>query len=282
MTAITRTVDELNSGFGQDLGSQVAEYKEVILFGILAFGVDALLEVESALGDVVGDGDGDGMCVVDVDIGVDLHGVVSPDHLERRGGVEGESPRTSREIVHGRYCEGVRLNQGRERSFQLQTLPSCSALTFLPAGMTTQSSSENRSTGIETYGKRYCEYQLITKRGVGKIGGGRVSTNLSPDEGHLFSTLGDDEGSPGVLVIQHGPELEDLQILVANVLDGSDDPQFGHGRDLVGGSREGNLKTTGGAGGRIGISTDGRKTKSKERQTEHNGAKESKGSLIGA
>ena len=76
-----------------------------------------------------------------------------------------------------------------------------------------------------------------------------------------------------MLVVQHGSELGDLQILVANVLDSGNNPQFGYELDLAGGSREGNLKTGGGANHGLGVSTDDRKIKSTERQREHNDAK---------
>ena len=105
-----------------------------------------------------------------------------------------------------------------------------------------------------------------------------MSTNLETGEGDTFSILGDDEGPSRVLVIQHSSGLADRQILVANVLDSGDDPDFGYRRDRVGRSREGNLKTTGGANGGLSVSADDCKTESKEGQREHNGAEESKGS----
>ena len=101
----------------------------------------------------------------------------------------------------------------------------------------------------------------------GQEGGGwgrRACTNLDADEGYLFSIFGDDKRASWVLVVQYGSELDDLQILVANVLDGGNDPQLGRGRDFVGGSREGNLKTGGGASHGFGVSTDGCKTKGDE------------------
>ena len=104
-------------------------------------------------------------------------------------------------------------------------------------------------------------------------GGWRVSTNLNTSEGNLFPVLCDEERPSRVLVVQHGSQLEDLQILITNVLDGGNDPQFGHKLDLVGGSRERNLETGGGANHGLGISTDGRKIKSKERQREHGDGK---------
>ena len=105
-----------------------------------------------------------------------------------------------------------------------------------------------------------------------------MSTDLETSEGDILSILGDDERPSRVLLIQHSSELADRQILVANVLDSGDDPDFGHGRDRVGGSREGNLKTTGGASSGLSVSADGRKTESEERQREHSDAGESKGS----
>ena len=87
-----------------------------------------------------------------------------------------------------------------------------------------------------------------------------------------MSILGDDEGLSSFLVIQHSSGLADRQILVANVFDSGDDPDFGRGPDRVDGSREGNLKTTGDANGGLSVSTDGRKTESEERQREHSGA----------
>ena len=53
-----------------------------------------------------------------------------------------------------------------------------------------------------------------------------MSTNLETGEGDIFSILSDDERLSGVLLIQHSPELADRQILVANVLDSGDDPDF--------------------------------------------------------
>ena len=59
-------------------------------------------------------------------------------------------------------------------------------------------------------------------------------TNRGTDKGDIFTILADDERASRVLVIQHGSELEDLQILIADVLDSGDDPHIGHRRDLVG------------------------------------------------
>ena len=105
-----------------------------------------------------------------------------------------------------------------------------------------------------------------------------MSTDLETSEGDILSILGDDERPSRVLLIQHSSELADRQILVANVLDSGDDPDFGYRRDRVGRSREGNLKTIGGANGGLSVSADGRKTKSKERQRAHGDAKECGGS----
>ena len=95
--------------------------------------------------------------------------------------------------------------------------------------MTTQPSSEG-SAGTEVYGNRDCEYRLIdsTKHGGGEEGGWGVCTNLNTDEGDLFPILGDNERPSIGFVIQHSPEPDDLQVFVANVLDGGNDPQFGH------------------------------------------------------
>ena len=95
-----------------------------------------------------------------------------------------------------------------------------------------------------------------------------MSTNLETGERDIFSILGDDERLSSFPVIQHSSGLADRQILVANVLYSGDDPDFGHGRDRVGRSREGNLKTIGGANGGLSVSADGRKTESEERQRE--------------
>ena len=105
-----------------------------------------------------------------------------------------------------------------------------------------------------------------------------MSKNLETGEGNIFPILGDNERQSRVLVIQHSSGPADRQVIVASILDNDDDPDFGHGRDRVGGSREGNLETTGGANGGLSVSTDGRKTESEERQREHSGAGESKGS----
>lgn len=58
-----------------------------------------------------------------------------------------------------------------------------------------------------------------------------------------------------MLVTQYNSELDSLQILVADVLDGGNDPQFVHGRDFIGRSRERNLETDGGTNNGLGVST---------------------------
>lgn len=78
---------------------------------------------------------------------------------------------------------------------------------------------------------------LSQQRKVGKAG---VHTVVPVK---LLSIPGDDESASMVLVVQHYPELEDLQIFVAGVLDGGKDPDVGRGRDLVGWSREMDLGT---------------------------------------
>ena len=65
--------------------------------------------------------------------------------------------------------------------------------------------------------------------------GWRISANLDTGEGSLFPILADDKRACRAPVIQHISELQDLQILVANILDGSDDPHVGQGLDFVGG-----------------------------------------------
>ena len=83
-----------------------------------------------------------------------------------------------------------------------------------------------------------------------------------------------------MLVIQHGSELEDLQILIADVLDSGNDPHIGRGRDLAGWSRERNLETASGANRGLGVSTDDRKAKSDQRQREHDDVKKFKARRI--
>lgn len=161
----TMVADVRSSEGGQGFGFQVAVSNGSTFSSIRAIEHGSLLEVEFALGDV-GDGDGDGMGVVNVDaggIGGGLNGVADTDDLETRDGLEGESsPAGSGEIVQGGYCEGVRLSRGQECNFRLQTLPSCSAVTFPPEGMTTQkSSSERWSVEIKAYENRNREYRLM-------------------------------------------------------------------------------------------------------------------------
>ena len=63
----------------------------------------------------------------------------------------------------------------------------------------------------------------------------RRSTNLgNTGEGDVFAVLPDDERGSTQVVIQRGSKLDNLQVLVANVLDCGNDPEFGHGCDLVG------------------------------------------------
>ena len=66
-----------------------------------------------------------------------------------------------------------------------------------------------------------------------------------------------------MLVVQHSSGLEDLQILISDVLDGGDNPEFGYGGDFVDGTREGNIEITNGTSRGVGVSTDGRESKSK-------------------
>ena len=115
----------------------------------------------------------------------------------------------------------------------------------------------------------------IDDNAEGREGG---STNGGTDEGDLLSILPDNEGLSGVLVVQHGSELEDLQIFIPSVLDGGDDPQVGCGCDFVGGSRERKLETATGANRGLGVSTDGGETESNKRQREHDDAEVSESS----
>ena len=106
-----------------------------------------------------------------------------------------------------------------------------------------------------------------------------VGTNLDTSEGDFFSISSDDKRLSRVLIIQHSSGLGDVQILIANVLDRSDYPDFGRGRDLVCGSRERDLEIIRGANSSgLGVSTDGRETKSKESQREYSDAMECRGS----
>ena len=106
------------------------------------------------------------------------------------------------------------------------------------------------------------------------------STNGGTDEGNIPSILADDESPSGVLGIQHASELENLQILIASVLDGGGDPQVGCGRDFVGGSRERKFEITTGVNRGLSVSPNGGKTESNERQREHDDARKCKGSWI--
>ena len=91
-----------------------------------------------------------------------------------------------------------------------------------------------------------------------------MSTNRNTGEGGLFSIFTDNERTSGELVIQHGPVLEDLQILIADVLDSGNDPQVRHGRNFVGGSRERNLKAANGTNRGFCVGADGRKSESND------------------
>ena len=133
--------------------------------------------------------------------------------------------------------------------------------------------------GTETYRNHRYECRLIDN--AKGQGGWRVSTNLDTSEGDLFSILGGDERPSAVPVIQHSSELDDLQILIAHILDGGMNSQFGHRRNLVGRSGERNLKATSSANGGLSVSTDGRETKSDKRQRKHGDAKGSEGTGLG-
>ena len=122
---------------------------------VIALECNVLLRVEFMLQNLIGDGDGDRMC------SLGLNGV-QPDNLEPHDWIEGESSCTcSQEIICGKYCEQVQFTQGHEHSFWLQSLPSCSVVTFLLTGMTTQSFSEGSSVGTNVYGNCNCEYWLM-------------------------------------------------------------------------------------------------------------------------
>ena len=101
---IVRTVfsDVRRSGSGQESDVHVGGINGPAFVCIVALEYGALLEVDFALGVVVGHSDGDRMN----DVG--LNDVVESGNLEPRDGVEGESSRArSREIVYCGYCEGV-------------------------------------------------------------------------------------------------------------------------------------------------------------------------------
>ena len=136
-------VDVRSSDGGQFFGFREAVCDGHMFFIIVAVDFKGVIGVELTLGEVVGDGDGDGTGVVDVDIGYGLNGAVEPDDLELRDGLEGVSPGArGGEIVRGGYCEGIRLNRGRKRNPQLQSLPLCLVARLSPAWMTTQLSLE--------------------------------------------------------------------------------------------------------------------------------------------
>ena len=78
-----------------------------------------------------------------------------------------------------------------------------------------------------------------------------------------------------VLVIQHSSGLEDLQVLVPDVLDGGKDLDVRRGCDLVGWSREIDLKTANGVRGGFGVGTEGGENKCNKGQGEHGDAKRS-------
>ena len=100
-----------------------------------------------------------------------------------------------------------------------------------------------------------------------------MRTNHGTNEFGLFAIIPDDERASGAFVIQHSLGLEDLQIRITNILDGGDDPEFGHGGDFVDGTRERHVETTNGASRGVGVTTDGRKSKSEERERNHIEAK---------
>ena len=143
--------DVYGRGVGHQFGFRDAALDEGFAFRF------STADREFALIDV-GDRDGDGPGTNNVDrggMGGGLNAVVDPDHLEPRDRVEGESSwAAGREIVQGRHYQVIPLNRGHERSFWIQNLPSCSAVAFLPAGMTTQSFSERSSVGVGYYGNQ--------------------------------------------------------------------------------------------------------------------------------
>ena len=99
-------------------------------------------------------------------------------------------------------------------------------------------------------------------------------------EGDFLPILADDERANRILDIQHGPRFEDIQIVTASIFDDGDDLQVGRRRDLGGWGREVDLKTARGASRGRSVSTDGRETKSSEREREHGDAKKSKDDWI--
>ena len=110
----TMVADVRSGNGGHDFGFRKASINGPYMVKIVA--VECIV-----VGDVAGDGNGDGTDVICVDtsgIGHGLSGAAESGGMEPRDGVKGESPRAgSGEIIHGGYCEGVRLNRSRERSF---------------------------------------------------------------------------------------------------------------------------------------------------------------------
>jgi len=151
------TATDVRSGDGSHgFAFRVAGGNERAFGGIRAGVSSALLEAEFAFGDVVGDGDGDGTGVGYVDargIGDGLDDVVEPNDLERRHGVEGEGSWTGgREVEHGRNCREGGFSIDQSLDYDLESPPSCSAVTVPPAGMRTQSFSERSVMETEIYG----------------------------------------------------------------------------------------------------------------------------------
>ena len=95
---------------GQGFGFCEGSRNERGFGGVIADDLVALIEVEVALGNVIGDSDGDGTGIGDVEtrgIRDGLDNVIEPDDLESRDGVELEGPRAgSGEIEHGGDCPG--------------------------------------------------------------------------------------------------------------------------------------------------------------------------------
>ena len=78
----TIKADVRSSPGGQEFGFRVAVCNGELFVIIFAVGIDALLQVEFAVGDVIGDGDGDGTAAVDAGIGDGFDGAVDLDDLE--------------------------------------------------------------------------------------------------------------------------------------------------------------------------------------------------------
>ena len=78
----TMGVEVRSSPGGQEFGFRVAVCNGELFVIIFAVGIDALLQVEFALGDVIGDGDRDGTAAVDAGIGDGFYGPVDLDDLE--------------------------------------------------------------------------------------------------------------------------------------------------------------------------------------------------------